>query len=166
MGGRLRHDAAGVFPSIVNGLTFPVVPWTTLAMADVTITAANVALQSGYSVEGTAGATITAGAVLYLDASTKKLKLADCVTSSATATIVGIALNGASDTQPIAYVPTGASLTTGGTLVVGTIYVLSESGLFAPSTDLATNDYVSVLGVATTTGILKLGFINSGVQVP
>jgi hypothetical protein len=86
-------------------------------MADISITAASV-VPSTNAVKrtGTAGATITAGQLVYKDASdSNKIKLADN-DASAAATVVGIALNGASSGQPITYAETDPELTIGATV--------------------------------------------------
>jgi hypothetical protein len=136
--------------------------------ADVTITAANVVSGTNSTfLDGTSGATITAGQVVYLDSTTKTFKLADCDTGTAAqAVVVGIALHGASSSQPLK-IQTAGSITVGGTLVVGEIYVLSgTAGGIAPKADLAPADRVSVLGVATSASVLLLKPIISGVLVP
>jgi hypothetical protein len=133
-------------------------------MADLTITAANVVKGAGAVVEtGTAGATITAGQVVYRDASDLKYKLADAdSTTAAVRSPRGIALNGASDGQPLSIQREG-SITIGATLTAGTTYYLSDTpGGIAPLADLTTGDYPTVIGVATSTSVLKLGFIESG----
>ena len=69
-------------------------------MADLTITAANVALESGTQATGTAGATITQGQPLYKDSTdSNHLKPTDADVA-ASAACVGIALSAASDGQP------------------------------------------------------------------
>lgn len=135
-------------------------------MADLTITAANVAAgANSTSVHGVAGATITAGQAVYLDSTTGTYKLCDA-NASGTASCDGIALNGAASGQPLKVLTEGL-ITIGGTVAVGTIYVVSETaGGICPSTDLATGEYVSVIGVATTTGIINVHRLNSGVAVP
>lgn len=135
-------------------------------MADVSVTAANVAAGAGStSVYGVAGATITAGQAVYLDSTTSTYKLSDA-NAAGTATCDGIALNGAASGQPLKVLTEGL-ITIGGTVVVGTIYVVSETaGGICPTTDLASGEYVSVIGVATTAAILNVRRINSGVAVP
>lgn len=136
-------------------------------MADLSITAANVAYVSNQSIRnGIAGATVTAGQAVYLDETVNKYKLADNDNSSTTATVAGIALNGASDGQPLA-VMSGGLIAIGGTVTVGEIYVLSSTaGGICPEADLGTSDYVSIIGVGTTAARIQLGIINSGAQVP
>lgn len=140
-------------------------------MTDISITAANVLPGAGAAIaHGTAGTTITAGDCVYLDAAlTGKWLLADSDAATAPARgqgRIGIALNGASDGQPIA-VQTDGKITIGGTLVAGTVYVLSdEPGGICPQEDLGEGDYVTIVGVAESTSILALAFKYSGVATP
>lgn len=137
-------------------------------MANITITAANVAPATGYGFkDGTAGATITAGQTVYQDAAdSNHFKLADADATAATATVVGIALNGASDGQPVRVQTTG-NINPGGTVVVGKVYVQSgDAGGIAPIDDLATGDRTTVLGIGTTVSNIKLSINNSGALVP
>ena len=133
-------------------------------MADLSITAGNVVPDDGYSfVDGIAGETVTAGVGVYLKASDTRYWKAHCETSSATAVLAGIALNGAAAGQPVR-IQTGGTITIGATVGVGTVYLLSTAGLFMPHGDIATSDYISPLGVATTAAKIKLGILVSGVQ--
>lgn len=133
--------------------------------ADLTITATSVVPDDGYQyVDMVAGETITAGQVVY-QSSSGVCKKAHCETSATTATVKGIALNGGATSQPIR-VMTAGTYTVGDTTTVGKIYVLSTAGLIAPVSDLAQNDYVSILGVATTAAKIKLAINNSGAKVP
>lgn len=136
-------------------------------MADLSITAANVKKgTTGEIKRATAGATITAGQVLYKDTSdSNKFKLADVTTSSATATVAGVALNNAAASQPVNYVDAG-TLDLGATLTVGSTYVLSASGAIAPIGDLASSDYVSYIGYATAADSMTLMVESTGVTVP
>jgi len=140
----------------------------TAQAVDLSITAASVLPSTNAVVKtGTAGGTITAGQTLYADASDGgDLKLADADASALTAVVVGIALHGASDGQPLSFLASG-DITIGATVVVGEIYVLSgTAGGIAPEADLATADWVSVLGVGITTGKIRIQRANSGVQIP
>jgi hypothetical protein len=59
----------------------------------------------------------------------------------------------------------GQDVNLGATLAVGQIYVVSATkGAIAPYADLVTNDYVIILGVATTTSLLRQLFSPTGVQ--
>jgi len=128
-------------------------------MADLSITAANVAAGTGAVIEhGTAGATITAGQVVYLDeASTGRYLL--CDTDSATSAARkprGIALNAASNGQPLAIVKSGP-VTIGATIVAGVAYYLSgTAGGICPVADVAAGDYPSVIGMALSTTVLSV----------
>jgi hypothetical protein len=137
-------------------------------MADISVTAANVVAAAGATIrQGTAGATITAGQPLYED-STASFKLkpaqADVV---AEAKCVGIALHGASNGQPVSFITAGG-LNIGATLTVGQVYVVSDAaaGGVAPYADLATGDFVTVLGVATTASNLVVNIQVSGIAKP
>ena len=137
-------------------------------MVDVSVTASGVLPESGAEIQsGYAGATITAGQALYKDSSdSNSLKPADADDTSAKATVVGIALNSASDGQPVDY-QTRGNIDIGGTVTVGTVYVLSgTAGGICPAADLATGDYTSIIGVGVDADSIKLGILNSGVQVP
>lgn len=133
-------------------------------MAAISITAANVVPSgSSYNTEtGVAGASITAGQPVYKDASdANKIKLADCDASSAAAAVVGVALHAASTGQPITYQNTG-SITIGGTVVAGTIYVAgATAGAINPASDLTTNWRTSIIGVATSASVIRLNIFNS-----
>ncbi|RAI34526.1 hypothetical protein [Rhodoplanes serenus] len=136
-------------------------------MADLSITAANVIAGSDAAiVNGRAGATVTAGQVVYREASTGKYKLA--YNDSATAEVkvpAGIALHGAADGQPLA-VQTGGDITIGATLTPGSAYVLSSTpGAIAPVADLGTGDYVVQLGLAKTAAVLALRITIPGVTL-
>lgn len=136
-------------------------------MVDIVITAANV-LASAESVtsEGTAGVAIAAGQVVALDTATGKYVLAD--SNSAVAGVrspVGVALHGAAANQPIEFAKSGP-VTIGGTLVAGVAYYLSDTpGGIAPVADVGTGEYSSILGIATSTTVLKLKIQESGVAL-
>lgn len=136
-------------------------------MANITITPANVLKGSGASIaNGRAGGTITAGMAVYADASDSgDLKAAHCETSAATAAAVGIALHGASDGQPLQYLTSGL-ITIGGTVTVGELYVLSDSGGIAPEGDHASDDWVTFIGVGVSATQIRVTIIASGVQIP
>lgn len=136
-------------------------------MVDIVITAASVVAGSNaVIVGGQAGATITAGQVVYKAASGGKWGLAD--NNSATAEIrgpVGIALNGAALDQPLS-VQTGGLITIGGTLTAGVAYYLSDTpGGICPVADLATGEYPCILGIATSTTVLNVDIQASGVAL-
>lgn len=136
-------------------------------MSDLSITAANVVAGGGARLaHGTAGATITAGQVVYRDPTTGKYMLAD--NDSATAAAIdaaGIALNGAADKQPLA-VATRGPVTIGATLTAGTDYWLSSTaGGICPRADLGAGDTAVLIGVATSTSVLEVDIRNSGAEL-
>jgi hypothetical protein len=133
-------------------------------MADLSITAASVIAGSGAKiVHGTAGASITAGQVLYLDSAAGTYKLAD--TDSATAAVrspAGIALHAASSGQPIAVLTSGP-ITIGATVAVGDVYYLSgTAGGLAPVADVAAGDYPCIIGICTSTSVLNVNIQEAG----
>lgn len=133
-------------------------------MADISITAASVLASAAATIDRThnAGATITAGQSVYLDTGTSpaKWKLADA--NNAGMTVVGIALDGASDGQPIRVCTKDSSFTPGGTLSLAAsdgknvLVVSATAGAVAPVGDLAATMYPIVLGVALTTTTMNL----------
>jgi hypothetical protein len=136
-------------------------------MADITITATSVLKGSGSTVKhGTAGATVTAGQVVYLDTSDGEYKLADC--DSGTAAVrspAGIALHASADGQPLAILSAGP-ITIGATLTAGVAYYLSATpGGIAPVADLGAGDYPTIIGIATSTTVLNVDFQESGASL-
>ena len=136
-------------------------------MADLSITAANVeAASTAVEYQGTAGATITAGGSVYEDSTdSNKLKLADA-DALATAAAKGIALHGASDGQPLRIITEG-DLNPGATVAIGEIYCVSDTaGGIKPVGDLVSTEYVTPLGIGTTTANIKVQIQVSGVAKP
>jgi hypothetical protein len=123
-------------------------------MADVSQTPANVAMSgAGSKKEGTAGGTITAGMPVYVDAN-QNLQAADA-DDETMAKAIGIALNGASNGQPVDYCYRDTNLNVGGTLAVGQTYAVSTTaGGIAPESDLLAGDFVTPIGVGNASGNL------------
>jgi hypothetical protein len=120
-------------------------------MADITITAASVALVSGQKATVTAGGTVTAGMPVYRAADGHyEAARGNAATTDA---VEFMSLNGASDGQPLSVALPGAVVNMGATLSLAKVYVLSETaaGGVAPVDDVLTTTYVTVLGVAQTT---------------
>lgn len=130
-------------------------------MANLTVTAANVQPTTTTVFKtGIAGAAITAGQSVYLDATTNTIKLADADLSVAAAKGVGIAINNAASGQPVTYA-IGGSLTMGATLVKGTTYVVAATaGGVAPQADLTTGATICILGTALDTAIMDVNIRN------
>jgi hypothetical protein len=135
-------------------------------MADISITAANVVPGSDAVREsGTAGATITAGQLVYLDTSDMKYKLADANGAAALRVPNGIALNGASNGQPLS-VQKGGDITIGGTMTAGIPYFLSDTpGGLCPLPDIGTGEYSCIVGIAKSTSVLAVNIQPSGVAL-
>lgn len=139
-------------------------------MANIAVTAANVLAAAGAQIDNgrTSTAAITVGQTVYLDATTNTYKLADADLSAAAGKLAGVALSATPGTggQPIS-VLTGGNYNPGGTVVVGTVYVLSATaGALCPAADLASGMYSNILGIATTASNILVGILNSGVAVP
>lgn len=134
-------------------------------MADLVITAASVIAGTNSTRDvGTAGATITAGQAIYLDAATNKWLLSDN-NGTGTRQVHGIALNGASLNQPISIHKSG-DITIGATLVAGTDYWLSgTAGGLCPRADLATGMDAVQVGIAKSTTVLAVDVQDPGVTL-
>lgn len=135
-------------------------------MADITVTAANVLFVSGTKNKiYDAGETITAGMVVYLKASDNewyKAQKDGTAAESGSGVSLGIALNGASDGQPLA-VCTAGVVNMGATLTVGETYIVSATaGGVAPIADVSTH-YLTILGYAGTTANLTLDLNATGI---
>jgi hypothetical protein len=143
-------------------------------MSDVSVT--NTAVKAANSdtviAHGIAGATITAGDVVYADASDNyEIKPAIATNAAQADSVVGIALNDASADQPVAYATAGDVTFNSGAFVVGAVYVLSgeNDGGIAPTADLdssSNTNYATILGVSTSATNLRLSLKASGVKNP
>lgn len=135
-------------------------------MADLSITAANVTPGSAQKTTGTAGATITAGQVVYLDPDALTYKLADSDSATAAArSPAGIALHGASSGQPLTVLTSGR-ITIGATMTAGLAYYVSKTaGGICPVADIAPGGYATIVGIANSTTVLSVQFLESGVAV-
>ena len=137
-------------------------------MADLTITASNVLAASSASVARvTSGTTtLTAGMPVYRDTADSNQYKACDADAAGTASCDGIMLNSADDGQP-AQVITNGTLTVGAGVTVGQVYVVSVNpGGIAPYSDLASGDYVTIIGVGLTSTTIKVDIINSGIAKP
>ena len=135
-------------------------------MTDISVTATAVVAGSGANVSRSevAGATITQGQAVYKDASTSKCKLSDA-NGSGTKAVYGIALNAASDGQPIDVLK-GGDLTLNAVLTAGLPYFLSgTAGGICPEADLVTGMQKIQIGIAKSTTVLHVSIQDSGVTV-
>lgn len=135
-------------------------------MADLTITAANVvAAADAVRESGTAGATVTAGQLVYLDTSDMKYKLADSNGAAALRVPSGIALNGAANNQPL-MIQKGGDITIGATMTAGVAYYLSDApGGICPVADLGSGEYPCIVGIAKSASVLSVNIQPSGVAL-
>ena len=132
-------------------------------MTDIVITPGSVIAGANAITEsGTAGATITAGQAVYREAATNKYKLADNNDATPEVRLArGIALNGASNGQPLAVLKSGP-VTIGGTMTPNVAYYLGDApGGICPVGDLAGGEYPCLVGFATSATVL-----NVDVQAP
>lgn len=139
-------------------------------MADLNITASEVKAGTNAQVfNGTAGVTISAGDICYLDVATtpNTLKLADADISVVEATVKGIALNDAFVDQPVELQVNG-TITLGASSLVakGTPYILSGAeGKMAPAEDRAAGCFITIIGVGNGSSGLEMDIFNSGIQI-
>jgi hypothetical protein len=126
-------------------------------MADITVTAANVAQGANAVLEqGVYGGTIAQGQAVYLDAADNRYKLGDANDSALTAATRGIALTAGVAGQP-GVIQKGGRINPGGTVVPGTVYVQSATpGGIAPAADLASGHRVTVLGVGVSASEIEM----------
>lgn len=136
-------------------------------MPAITVTPANVvAGPDADYFQGIAGATITAGMAVYEDRQDHKLRGADADGGAQAANVKGIALNGASDGQPLR-VQTNGTLAIGGTTIVGEQYALdSTAGGILPVGELAQNAFVTIIGVGASNNRLRLSIEATGQAAP
>lgn len=117
------------------------------------------------------GATITSGQMVYLDAAAGKVaKLADSDTGTAApAETIGIAVNdaGIGEMVGVALASNNQSVTFASAILTkGTVYYLSNTaGGVCPFADLGSADYVTLVGVATSTTVLRLLCIATGITI-
>lgn len=136
-------------------------------MADLSITATAVLAGSGATTEhGTLGGTVTAGQVVYKDSADGLMRLADNNSGTAAARApYGIALNGGATGQPVKVLRAG-NLTLNAVLTLGVAYYLSDTpGGICPVADLATGEYPTIIGLATSTTNLSVDIQASGVAL-
>ncbi len=137
-------------------------------MADLTITAANVKPGTNARLDrnGYAGETITQGMPVYKAADGTWMK-ADSNSATPLARVAkGIAMNGASQYQPIDVLLPGDGVTffPGSTLVANIEYYLSDTpGGICPLADVGTGEYKQLIGIAISTTEMKLSLLNTGV---
>lgn len=135
-------------------------------MADLTQTAANVRQTSTTQIMTvTAGASVTPGMPVYRLAADGEYYPGDA-SALASADVKGIALGYADDGDPFS-LAVGGDVDLGATLTVAEVYVVSDTaGAIMPAGDVSSGEFLTVLGVATTAGNLKLAITASRVARP
>jgi opacity protein-like surface antigen len=166
-----KHNRLGMAVAALTLLCAPLAH-----AADVVPTPSSVAKSAGATVsEGVAGASITAGQVVYIDtAANNVLKLADCNGSATTAAVAGIALHAAATGQPLRYAIKDPNFTPGFTVGVGRVYTTSQTpGGIAPNADNepsatpgATGCFTTVIGIGKTASTMFLQPMSAGVAIP
>ncbi len=137
-------------------------------MADVSFTAT--AIKAGANAilaTGKAGEAVARGNAVYQLSTDNEYYKAD-TTLAAKDAAVGFAMNDAADGQEVT-VQTGGDLTCDALSLAaaGSVYILSAAGAIAPHGDMAADDYITVMGAATSTTNLRMpaaGPIVTGVQ--
>lgn len=132
-------------------------------MADLTVVAENVKPGSdAVTKRGIAGEAISAGDSVFV-ATDGGIELCEKDQAAADAACRGVALNDAAVDQPIEYAVSG-SVDMGAILSIGQTYIVGAApGGLAPESDAAAGNFTTVVGIATTGNLLKLGILQSGV---
>lgn len=135
-------------------------------MAAISVTPANVAVgsETTTTIIVQAGEAVTQGQPVYRSTSTGKYLKADANDTAAKADVEGIVITPASSDGWFV-LATAGQVNMGATLTKGTVYVAgSTAGEVVPWADLTTNDYVTILGVASSTALLDLSIVPTGIQ--
>ena len=113
------------------------------------------------------GGTVTAGMPVYSDLSDNGDHKAAQSDAAGTDDVVGIMLGGGADGQRAVMQKSGL-INLGATLTVGERYYVDKTsaGDIMPSGDLATGDFVTLLGIAVSTSQLMMVLATSSVAVP
>lgn len=136
-------------------------------MADVVITPSDVGRGAGAQIDRNqvGGAAGNAGHVVYLDAATGRMKLAQCDGTEAEAAARGVLLNQMVAGQPVA-VLTAGPVVLGGGLVPGHPYYLSDAaGGIKPLADLAEGERIVMLGYAVDEQTLYVSIVDTGATI-
>jgi hypothetical protein len=140
-------------------------------MADLTLT--TIALAANASTPPTvttdlADDTIALAAAIWADASDQsKMKNADANLSALGATVRGLALTPAVAGQWVSYITAGDVDLGSALLTMGVAYVLSRNaGKICPIADLASGDFLTIVGYPVTTQILRVRMVITGIQKP
>lgn len=124
-------------------------------MADITITGPVVPNSLSNCETMFAAVAIAAGKVVYKNTS-GLAALADSDLSAAGAEAIGIAVNTAGIGEPVTVAKNGTTITQAGTTFTkGLVYFVSNTaGGIAPQADIGAGDYVTSIGIASSTSAL------------
>lgn len=135
-------------------------------MADLVVTAANVVWQSGSKEWGVSGASLTPGMSVYRKASDSKwygMQHDGTQAESGYGVKIGICLTTSAANQPVC-VQYDGSISFGAILTSGErYYVGAGTGGICAVADIIAGEYVTFLGVATSTSLMSLKPFASGV---
>ena len=128
------------------------------ALGDISVTAASVVPGPGAPTQtGIFGETVTAGQLLYKDASNSNKLMKASTLNSATAECVGVSLDGGAAGQPGTY-QTSGEYTVGGTCAIGVAYGVSDTaGAIALVADNGTGDFGTIFGIGRSTTKINIG---------
>lgn len=133
-------------------------------MADIALTSA-VYLSGAAPLAFNAGAAIAATDVVYFDDSSGSGKLADADVL-ASSYVSGVALNASASGNPVNVAGAGTRITVNAVLTKGVAYYASTTaGKICPFADLTSGKYISLVGIAESTTVLRLICVNLGVAV-
>jgi hypothetical protein len=131
-------------------------------MTDLVITNTDVDKIGGSQRTAEAGVAIAAGESVYIDTA-GLAQLCEKGASAVEAAFAGIALNDAGVAQPVTYQAAG-SIDLGSVIAAGVIYVCgAAAGGIAPSADIGTGNFVTIIGVGLNGTDLQIGVNQSGV---
>lgn len=131
-------------------------------MTDLVITDSDVDRISGSQRTADAGVVISAGDAIYID-SANLVQLCEKDQGAVEAAFDGFALNGAGVSQPVTYQISGV-IDLGAVLAAGLIYIVGAgAGGVAPSADIATGNFVTILGIGLNGTDMQIGVNRSGV---
>ena len=135
-------------------------------MAALTITAANLGVGSGAQVQSyEVGAAVSHGQVIYYDTANSDHRLADA-DALGTAKATAISITAASADGDFVIAIKRGPLVLGAILTKGTEYYLgTTAGTIVPKGDLTTGDFVTRLGIATSTSVLEVDIDATGVEL-
>lgn len=137
-------------------------------MADISQTPADVETGDHQTVVRVqVGEAVSAGDVVYLDATeSNKAKRTDA-SALASAVAVGMVITKASDDgyAQLMQFNNGSTFKPGGTVVKGQSYgVSTNAGKIAPETDWGASDYMTIIGIGISTSEIRVGLNVTGVQ--